>query len=91
MNIESIQPGDILFASNNIINDGSLPGFSENELIAEAGQRGVLINTGYLEDNPDKVLLLIRFESSEESGKFGPAVACWPEEVYSVDDIASAN
>ena len=38
-----------------IINDGSLPGFEENALIAKQGQRGVIINTGHLEDQPNKV------------------------------------
>ena len=86
MNIDTIHQGDILFAAKNIVNDGSMPGFSENEVIAQAGQRGVLINTGHLEDNPEKVLLLIQFESKETSGEFGPPVACWPHEIYIEDD-----
>lgn len=86
MNIDTIHQGDILYAAQNIINDGSMPGFAENEVIAEAGQRGVLINTGHLEDNPEKVLLLIQFEKAEKSGEFGPPVACWPHEIYIEDD-----
>lgn len=81
MLIDSLEPGDIIFAAKDIVNDGSLPGVEENALIANEGQRGVIINTGHLEDNPDKVLVLVRFENGASVGDLGPAVACWPEEL----------
>ena len=79
--IDELEPGDIIYAANDITNDGSLPGVSENALIAAQGQRGVIINTGHLEDQPNKVLILVRFEEDGSAGNLGPAVACWPEEL----------
>lgn len=79
MILDELEPGDIIFAATNIINDGSMPGFNEKQLIANQGQRGVIINTGYLEEQPDKALFLVKFESSD--GDLGPAVACWPKEL----------
>ena len=32
--IDELEPGDIIYAANDITNDGSLPGVSENALIA---------------------------------------------------------
>ena len=81
MNINALEPGDIIFAAVDIVNDGTMPGVEEDALIAKAGQRGVLVNTGHLEDQPDKVLLLVRFEHLLQTGNLGPAVACWPEEL----------
>lgn len=82
MLIDTLAPGDIIYAASDIINDGSLPGLPDEALIAEKDRRGVIINTGHLEDNPDKVLVLVRFETGVEAGALGPAVACWPEELY---------
>ena len=81
MNFEIPEPGDMVFAATDIVNDGSLPEHEDNAVLARSGQRGVLINTGHLEDQPDKVLLLVRFEQDGQSGELGPAVACWPEEL----------
>ncbi len=82
MLIDSLEPGDIIYAAENIINDGSLPGVEENALLAYKDQRGVIINTGHIENQPDKVLFLVRFEQEGNSGDLGPAVTCWPEELY---------
>ncbi|MGB5277955.1 MAG: nitrogen fixation protein NifZ [Gammaproteobacteria bacterium] len=79
MSIEHLKPGDMIFAATDVYNDGSMPDIDTNALIALAGARGVLVNTGHLEDDPDKKLILVRFE--DENLDLGPAVACWPEEL----------
>lgn len=81
MLIDTCQPGDIVYAAHAIHNDGSMPEMEEGQLIAEAGQRGVIINTGYVEAEPHKELVLVRFESPVFSNGLGPAVACWPTEL----------
>lgn len=79
MSIENLKPGDMIFAATNLYNDGSVPGIESNALVAFTGARGVLINTGHLEEDPESVLLLVRFE--DENLDLGPPVACWPEEL----------
>jgi len=79
MKLENLKPGDMIYAATDVFNDGSLPGVDANARIAVAGTRGVLVNTGHLEENPDKLLFLVRFE--DENLDLGPAVACWASEV----------
>lgn len=79
MALENLEPGDMVFAATDIINDGSVPEVSEGALFASAGTRGVLINTGHLEDQPSQVLFLVRFENDQH--ELGPPVGCWPEEL----------
>ena len=83
MKLEQLQAGDIVYAAADIFNDGSIPGIAENSIIAKKGSRGVLVNTGYLEENEDQAVYLVRFES--ESQELGNPVGCWPE------DLAASN
>lgn len=79
MNLESLNPGDMIFAATHIYNDGGIPGLEENALLAEPGTRGVIVETGHLEDDPDTVLYLVRFEGADLT--LGPPTGCWPEEL----------
>ena len=79
MTLENLQPGDMVFAATDIFNDGSVPELPEETQFAKTGSRGVLINTGHLEEQPDKVLFLVRFEDNNK--ELGPAVGCWPDEL----------
>jgi nitrogen fixation protein NifZ len=79
MNLKELQPGDIVFAATNIYNDGSIPDLAEGASIAISGTRGVILNTGHLEEQPEKDLYLVRFE--DESKELGPPVGCWPDEL----------
>lgn len=79
MNLSHLQPGDIIFAATDIKNDGSLPDLPEDALVAAAGTRGVLINIGHLEEDPDRELFLVRFEGTD--GNLGLPTGCWPEEL----------
>jgi len=83
--LEELNPGDVVYATADIYNDGSMPELEEGVLLAANGRRGVLINSGHLEEQPEQALYLVRFEI--ESG-LGPAVACWPEELRTIRDAA---
>lgn len=79
MNLDLLQPGDTIFAREQIINDGTVPELEENAVIAEPGARGVIVNIGHFEDVPKLELLLVRFENEDKS--LGPAIGCWPYEL----------
>jgi nitrogen fixation protein NifZ len=79
MALHELQPGDIVYAATDIFNDGSIPNMAEGTPIAPAGTRGVILNTGHIEEQPDLELYLVRFEDAEK--ELGPPVGCWPEEL----------
>lgn len=79
MSLENIEPGDMVFATTEIRNDGSVPNLPSDTSLAQAGTRGVLLNTGHLEEQPDATLYLVRFE--DENHELGPPIGCWPEEI----------
>lgn len=79
MTLENLEPGDMVFAATEIRNDGSVPDLPNEALIAKPGSRGVLLNTGHLEEQPNVTLYLVRFE--DENRDLGPPIGCWPEEL----------
>ena len=83
MDIEQLQPGDTIYAAVPIYNDGGIPDLQENALLATPGTRGVIIETGHLEDAPQLKVYLVRFEDAEMN--LGPATGCWAEELSAMD------
>jgi len=79
MQHRQLQRGDAVFATQTIVNDGSVPGCEENAVFATPGTMGMLINTGYLEEQPDIELFLVSFRDAQ--GNAGPPVACLAEEI----------
>lgn len=79
MNLKQLQPGDVVYAACAIENDGSLPTVADTALIATPGTRGVIVNIGHLEEDPERELCLVRFEDAELN--LGPPTGCWPEEL----------
>ena len=79
MNVKTLVPGDTVYAARDLLNDGSVPELAENEIIAKMGTRGVLINIGHLEEQPNVALYLVRFET--EALNLGPPIGCWEEEI----------
>ena len=75
----NLQKGDVVIARIQIVNDGSVPGADENEIFAEAGTKGMLINIGYIEEDPDQELFLVCFENA--NGELGAPVTCLAEEI----------
>ncbi|NJD24151.1 MAG: nitrogen fixation protein NifZ [Betaproteobacteria bacterium] len=73
--------GDLVFAAEDIRNDGGMPGMAEAEgLIAPAGARGVVVHYGHAELDPAQEIYLVRFESGPD-GLLGDPVGCLPEEL----------
>jgi nitrogen fixation protein NifZ len=79
MNLEQLEPGDMVYAATDIFNDGSIPHLPTEAQLATAGTRGVLLNTGHLEEQPNKTVYLVRFE--DQNRELGPPVTCWAEEL----------
>ncbi len=79
MNLKNLNPGDLVYAANAIYNDGGIPELPDDALIAASGTRGVIIETGHLEEQPEQVLYLVRFEGPDLN--LGPPTGVWPEEL----------
>lgn len=82
MELENLQNGDAVYAATTISNDGSVPNAEENEIFAQTGTLGMLLNTGHLEEDPQQMLYLVSFENAD--GELGPPVTCLPEELSTV-------
>lgn len=89
MHLKELQPGDMVYAATNITNDGSLPGVPEGELVAPMGRRGVIVNTGHLEEDPSKELMLVRFETNDN--ELGPSIGCWFDELSTTPPVPLTN
>jgi nitrogen fixation protein NifZ len=84
MNLEQLSPGDLVYAASHIFNDGGIPDIPEDALLATPGTRGVIIETGHLEEAPNRKLYLVRFEDGDLN--LGPLIGCWPEELKFTPD-----
>ena len=82
MALSELQPGDIVYAATTIYSDGDIPGYPANSVLAASGTRGVIINVGHLEQDPNQELMLVRFENAQQ--ELGPAVGCWSRELTDV-------
>ena len=73
--------GDMVFAAEDILNDGGMPGIDDEEgLIAPAGMRGVVVHFGVAEMDESKEIYLVQFENGPE-GNLGHPVGCLPDEL----------
>ncbi|RKT49934.1 nitrogen fixation protein NifZ [Azonexus fungiphilus] len=73
--------GDLVYAAEDILNDGGMPGIDEAEgLIAPAGARGVVVHYGHAEIDPSREIYLVRFETGPD-GTLGNPVGVLPEEL----------
>lgn len=79
MKQHNLQNGDMVFAAVTITNDGSVPDAADDEIFAEAGAAGMLLNTGHFEDDPSQTLYLVAFRAA--NGELGPPVACLAHEI----------
>ena len=79
--------GDLVYAAEDILNDGGMPGVEDEEgLIAPAGARGVVVHYGHSEIDPSREIYLVRFESGPD-GVLGNPVGVLPEEL--TQDVAT--
>jgi nitrogen fixation protein NifZ len=79
--------GDMVYASHDLYNDAveetgesAIPGVSAGALLATAGTRGVVVNVGHAEAQPETDIYLVRFESGAE-GALSEPVGCLVEEL----------
>jgi nitrogen fixation protein NifZ len=80
------QIGDMVFAAEDIYNDGGMPGIAEEEgLIVAAGLRGVVVHFGVAEMDESREIYLVQFENGPD-GSLGHPVGCLPEEL--TQDVA---
>lgn len=81
--------GDMVFAAEDILNDGGMPGVDGEEgLIAPAGSRGVVVHFGVAEMDASKEIYLVRFETGPD-GLLGNPVGCLREELTQVEPAAA--
>jgi nitrogen fixation protein NifZ len=73
--------GDLVFAAEDIFNDGGMPGVeAEDGLLVPAGSRGVVVHFGVAEMDQSQEIYLVRFESGPDD-ILGAPVGCLPEEL----------
>ena len=81
--LEQLNPGDMVYAASHIFNDGGIPEIPDDALLAKPGTRGVIVETGHLEEAPERTIYLVRFEDAELN--LGPPTGCWPEELSATE------
>lgn len=75
------QVGDMVFASEDILNDGGMPGMDDDEgVIAPAGTRGVVVHYGVAELDESEKIYLVQFETGP-NGELGLPVGCLADEL----------
>lgn len=79
MRIEDLALGDTVCAATTLTDDGSIPSGSAGKLLAKAGARGVITMIGYVEAQPERSVLLVRFE--DDAMNLGAPIGCWVEEL----------
>lgn len=85
MNIEELDIGDVVYAAQPIIDDGSIPEGEEGMLLAEAGSRGVIVMKGYVEEEPGRSVFLVRFEDKDLN--LGRPIGCWTEDLRVAEEM----
>ncbi|PKO84816.1 MAG: nitrogen fixation protein NifZ [Betaproteobacteria bacterium HGW-Betaproteobacteria-11] len=83
--------GEIVFSRELLVNDGGIPGLAAEAVLATPGRRGVVVNIGHVEIDPDQQVYLVRFESAAGAlGELGPPVGCLPDELTQDEAWAKA-
>jgi len=79
-----------VFSRELLVNDGGIPGVAADAVLATPGLRGVVVNHGRIEADPEQAIYLVRFEGEGGAlSELGPPVGCLPEEL--TQDEAWAN
>ncbi len=79
--------GELVYAAEDIFNDGGMPGIEDEDgLIAPAGMRGMVIQYGRAEADETQHVYLIRFENGPD-GALGDPVGCLPEELTQEEPV----
>lgn len=67
MTVEDLEVGDEVYATHDIVDDCSAMGNYVGDVLAESGARGVIEMRGYIEEEPEKNIFLVRFEDKKMS------------------------
>lgn len=86
MKVDDLEIGDVVYAAHDIVDDGSMPDAEDGDILAETGARGVIVMRGYVEEEPEKNVFLVRFEDSELN--LGRPIGCFGEDL-SADQTSS--
>ena len=78
MQLEDLDLGDVVYAANNIFDDGSMPDCESGDVVRQ-GARGVIVMKGYLEQEPQRSVFLVRFEDAELN--LGRPIGCWSDDL----------
>lgn len=80
-------PGDMVYAATDLINDpveetgeSAIPGALPGMLLAAAGTRGVVVNAGHVEAEPDEEIYLVSFETGP-GGALAEPIGCLADEL----------
>jgi nitrogen fixation protein NifZ len=86
MNVEDLDLGDMVFAAHVIVDDGSMPDGEEGVILAEEGARGVIVMKGFVEEEPEKSVFLVRFEDKDFN--LGRPIGCWATDLKILDLVS---
>lgn len=94
--MSQIQMGDMVYAANDLYNDAveetgeaAIPGRFVGELLAKSGTRGVVVNIGHPNEEPETEIYLVQFELDGE-GTLSEPIGCLAEELYQPEKTVSA-
>jgi nitrogen fixation protein NifZ len=79
MKVTDLQIGDAVYASHDILDDGSIPEGAEGNVLAAAGTRGIIVLIGHVEEQPERVVFLVRFENAALD--LSEPIGCWEEDL----------
>jgi nitrogen fixation protein NifZ len=86
MQVDDLDLGDVVYAAHAIFDDGSMPDSQEGELLADPGARGVIVMKGYVEENPNMSVFLVRFEDNEMN--LGRPIGCWSSDLRAMELVS---
>jgi len=79
--------GELVFCTEDLLNDGGMPDADEDAVLVVLGSRGMVVQTGYLEADEQQMIYLVRFEDA--NGELGQPIGCLPEELTQEQPISS--
>lgn len=79
MKVTDLEIGDAVYAAHAIVDDGSIPNGVEGTVLVNTGTRGVITLIGYVEEEPERTVFLVRFE--DENLNLSEPIGCWEDDL----------